>query len=189
MEYQIILVVIATVIGISSYIPYIKDIFTNKTKPHAFSWFIWGLLTAIAFAAQVKEGAGVGAWVAGFSAAMCLGISGIAFVRGNKHICRMDWFCLGAALLGIILWKITSNPLTAVVIVTLVDMIGFVPTFRKAYHHPHEETALSFALSGIKWVFGLMALEVFNTTTTLYPASLVLTNMVFVIMVLIRRRQ
>ena len=68
------------------------------------------------------------------------------------------------------------------------DACGFIPTFRKAFHKPHEETLMEYALSVVKFTIALFALESFNLTTWLYPASLVLTNGLFVAMLLGRRR-
>ena len=50
----------ATVIALISYVPYFRDIFVEKTKPHAFTWFIWGVLTVIAFVGQMSGHAGPG---------------------------------------------------------------------------------------------------------------------------------
>jgi hypothetical protein len=137
---------LATIIGLIGYIPYFRDIFRGQTKPHVFSWFIWGLLTTIAFIAQFIEDAGPGSWVTGSTAVICLVIAGIALSKGERGITKFDWFCFITALAGIVLWVITDNPLTAVIIVTLVDALAYVPTFRKTYHKPYEETLIEYAL-------------------------------------------
>ena len=189
MEYKLVLGIIAIIIGLYSYIPYFRDIFAKKTKPHAFSWFVWGVLTATAFVAQMQKGGGAGAWITGVTAVLCLSVAVIAFFRGEKNITKFDWGCLVAALLGIVLWLITNNPLTAVIIVTITDAIGFAPTFRKAYHKPYEETISTYFLSSLKFAIALFALESYSLTTWLYPASLVLANGVFAVMVLLRRKK
>src|SRR5580698_5703228 len=56
----------AILIGCISYVPYFRTIFSGKTKPHAFSWLVWGILTAIAFGGQIVGKGGAGAWVTGF---------------------------------------------------------------------------------------------------------------------------
>jgi hypothetical protein len=188
MDYRIALGIIASVIGTVSYLPYFINIFKGKTKPHVFSWFVWGLLTGIAFFAQMAKGAGAGAWVTGLTAFFCLIIAMIALFRGEKGVTKSDWFCFIGALCGLLLWKLTSNPLLAVLLVTTTDALAFTPTFRKAYFKPYEETVSTFALNTIKFIFGLIALQSFNLTTWLYPASLVLMNGWFVIMVLLRRK-
>ena len=74
-------------------------------------------------------------------------------------------------------------------LITVIDALGFVPTFRKSYSRPFEETAVTYAISGLKFVVAILALENLSLVTWLYPASLVLMNGLFVGMVLTRRRQ
>ena len=188
-DYRVVLGLLAILIGLVSYVPYFRDIFRGTTKPHPFSWFVWGLVTGIAFFAQVIAGGGIGTWATGVTSLACLAISVYGLLRGEKGITVFDWLCFLGALGGIVFWKLTSNPLTAVVVVTVVDALGFFPTFRKAYLRPHEETLLTYVLSIPKWSLGLFALASFNPTTVLFPAAILLMNTCFVGMVLFRRKQ
>lgn len=181
--------VTATLLALYSYIPYFRDIFAGKTKPHAFSWLVWFLLTAIAFIAQIKDNAQAGAWVTGFTAVVALMIFIAAITRGEKNITKSDWLCLIGSFLAMGLWAITDSPLTAVVLITLIDALGFAPTFRKAFHKPQEETMVTFLLSAVKFVIAIAALSNYSAVTVLYPASLVLMNGLFVAMLIIRRKQ
>ncbi len=188
MDYKIILATLAIIIGFIGILPYIYHLLKSKTKPHVFSWIIWALLSGIAFVAQLFEGGGPGAWSTGALAAMSAFVAILGFIKGGKaYISRADWLCLIAAFIGIILWIVTNNPLSAVVIVTLTDAIGFIPTFRKGYHKPNEETMFTYFTSGLQNLLGIFALSVLNATTVLYPASLVITNALFVSLLLVRR--
>jgi len=187
--WKIALGIIATTIGLIGYIPYFRDMFRGTTKPHVFSWFVWALLTGIAFFAQLAEGGGAGAWVTGFTSLCCLTVSIFALTRGEKNITRLDWVCFLGALSGIVIWQLTSNPLYAVLIVIGVDGLAYVPTFRKAYHKPFEETVVTYALDALKYAIGIMALESYSLTTWLYPAFLILADGSFAAMALVRRRQ
>jgi uncharacterized membrane protein YhfC len=189
MGYRGILGIAATVIALISYIPYFRDIVARKTRPHAFTWLIWGTLTAIAFVGQIVGHGGPGAWVTGFTALVCLVIAGIAAFDGERNITRLDWLALAGAGAALIAWFLTHSPLLSVILITVIDEIGFVPTLRKSYYRPHEETMSTFVMSGFKWVLGLVALERFTVTTALFPLSIVLASWLFVVMLLIRRRQ
>src|SRR3989344_323375 len=135
-DYRLILGVIAVVIALVSYVPYIRDILRGSTKPHPVSWFAFALLMGITFSAQLITGAGPGAWVTGVSALAIFGIAIFSIVRGGVEIVAFDWACLAGAILGIVLWRATSDPLTAVVIVTITHTIAMGPMFRKAYLKP-----------------------------------------------------
>jgi hypothetical protein len=180
---------VAVSIGLIGYIPYFRDIFRGKTKPHAFSWFVWSVLTGTAFAVQITEDAGAGSWVTGVTAAACFSIFLIALFKGRKTFPLFDWMTLIVACVSIFLWWLTNDPTLSVILITFIDAVGFLPTFRKGFVKPFEDTAITFALSAIKFIPALMALERFTLTTWLYPASLVFMNGLFVVMLYVRRKQ
>lgn len=189
MDYKIILGVVATLIGLVGYAIYFKEIFTKKIIPHAFSWLVWGILTSIAFAAQVVENGGAGAWNTGVTGLFCLIISVIGFTKGRKDFTKFDWICLITALIAIVLWWFTKNPTLSVILVTTIDAIGCFPTIRKSFHKPFEENATIFALSSSKFIIALFALETYTLATWLYPVSLVITNVIMMSVIIIRRMQ
>lgn len=180
---------LAVVIGLIGYVPYFRTIFNGKTKPHAFTWLVWGILTAIAFVGQVVGKGGSGAWVTGFTAFMSFIIFILALAKGKKDFPLADWLCLGGCMVGLALWAITGDPLAAIILITVIDMLAFAPTFRKSYSKPYTEPAFTYTLSGLKFVVALFALHELSATTVLYPASLVLTNGLFVAMVLVQRKR
>ena len=143
----------------------------------------------ITFFAQVFTGAGAGAWVTGISAVAVLGIALLSLSKGDKEVTIFDWICFSGAVLGIILWRATNDPLVAVIIVVIADTIAFMPTFRKAYIRPKEETMSLFVLSAAKYVVSLLALSTFSATTALFPAVLVASNLALVLLLIVRRRQ
>ncbi len=188
-DYHVALGVVGVAVGALRYGLYFRDIARGVVKPHVFSWFVWGLMNLVVFFAQLISNAGAGAWVTGFVGVACLSISVAALFKGEKEITRIDWFCFLAALCAIGLWILTSNPLFAVVIVTVADALGYVPTYRKSCWKPHEETAHGYALAALRSVFAIAALESFTLTNILYPVSLVVFDGGFALMLLIRRRQ
>jgi hypothetical protein len=189
LDYRVLLGGIAAVLGVIGFLPYFRNLLGGKTKPHTFSWLIWGVLSTITFTAQVVSGAGPGAWIIAVAAILSLGVFVIAIFKGEKEITRVDEISLGAAGFGIVLWIVTTNPLWSVIIVSIVDAVGYIPTFRKTYKQPYEETLSLYFLSSISFVISLFALQVVSLTTALYPTSLIATNIVFISMVLMRRRK
>lgn len=189
MDLKVALGIIATIIAFVSYVPYFRDIIRGQTKPHAFSWLIWGLLTGIAFIGQLIDNAGPGSWVTGFTTIVCLFIFIFALQRGEKHITKSDQISLAGAIMAIGLWLVTSDPLLAIILITVIDALGFYPTFRKSFYKPDQETAITYTLSAVKFAIAILALETYTIITWLYPASLVVMNAGFVVMLLVRRRR
>jgi len=186
-DYHTLLGIAAALINLCGYLPYIRNILLGKTKPHPFTWFVWGSLTGIGFFAQLAAGAGTGAWILGAASFECLLTAVLALRWGEKRITALDWCCFAGALGSLILWQLTANPLLAVILVTLTDGLAFVPTYRKAYVRPNEETITTFALGVVAFSISLVALQSFNLTSALYPAFIAISNFAFVVMLLIRR--
>lgn len=189
MDYKNALGAVATAIALLGYLPYFRDILIGRTKPHAFSWLVWGSLASIAFAGQVTKGAGPGAWVTGVTPFVSLVVFIVALRVGEKNIVLADYLGLTGAGAALVLWFITKDPLLSLILIPVIDALGFFPTFRKSFHKPYEETLATYTLSCLKFVLALIALRSYTVTTWLYPASLILTNGAFVTMLLIRRKQ
>jgi len=185
MEVKTLLAVIASTIAVVSYIPYLWDIRHNKTKPHAFSWFTWSLLGFIAGYAEFRAGGGIGASVVLVSATISLCIAYIAHKQGSVKITRSDWITFVAALLAIVLLIVTRRPLLSVITASISTIVGFWPTIRKSLIHPHDETLSTYFLSTVRQCLTIAALQHFNLTTVLYPASLAITTGLFVLMLLV----
>lgn len=180
---------LAVAIGLFGYVFYVRGILQGKVKPHAFTWFVWGLLTTIAFFAQITQGGGAGAWVTGVTALCSFGFALVGLGASSRvFIAKSDWVFFILALLTIPIWYFSGNPLWSVILITVTDAVAFAPTFRKAFFNTETENGWTYALSGLKFVISLFALGSFTWTTALYPASLVLANLAFVIMLVWRKQ-
>ncbi|HEX9997866.1 MAG TPA: hypothetical protein VGB45_12025 [Abditibacterium sp.] len=169
------------------FVPYIRSIKNGETKPHVFSWVIWGLGTFIVFFAQLAGRGGLGAWPIGISGVISTYIAYLAYQKsGDTLITRADWAFLFAALSALPFWFFTSDPLWAVVTLTISDLIGFGPTVRRAYHHPHEESVVFFGLSALRNLLVVLALQHYSLTTVLFPAAVGLACLLFSLMLIYR---
>lgn len=183
-----LLSIVAIALTLLATAPYIYSILKGATKPHVFSWVIWGTTTFVVFLAQLNNKGGVGALPIGVSGILTIFIAILAFAkRGDVTITKTDWLFLITALSSLPLWYFTSDPLWAVVILTTVDVLGFGPTIRKTYHQPTSEPLHFYALFAIRNLFVVMALEHYSVTTVLFPAVLGLTC-VFIMALMMYRR-
>jgi hypothetical protein len=180
----------AIILTIVAFLPYIRSIKLGKTKPHVFSWIIWGITTVIASFAQFSDNAGVGAWPIFLSGIITLYIGYLAYTKKSDiTVTKSDWLFFISALLSLPFWYLTSDPLWAIVILTTVDTLGFVPTFRKAYSHPFDEGLLFFILMAIRNVIATAALDFYSVTTVLFPVTIAIVCFIFISMVIIRRKK
>ena len=187
--YKEILSVVAIVLTLTAFVPYIRAIMSNTIKPHVFSWVIWGATTFLAFLAQLEDKGGVGAWPIGVSGSITIFIAYLAYLkRADVTITKTDWLFFVAALSSLPLWYLTSDPLWAVVLLTTVDVLGFGPTVRKAYHLPYSESLLFFGLFTVRNLLVIIALENHSVTTLLFPAVIAAVCVSLMGMIAYRRR-
>ncbi len=189
MAYKELLSVIAIALTFIAFFPYIRSIMQEKIRPHVFSWVIWGSTTFIVFLAQLEDDGGAGAWPIGVSGIITIYVAVLAFIkRSDITITKTDWVFFLAAMSSLPFWYFTSDPLWAVIILTIVDIFGFAPTFRKAYHFPFDEQLSFFMLFMARNSLVIMALEHYSLTTVLFPAVIALACLLLILMIAYRRR-
>lgn len=179
----------AVFLTILGYIPYLRDTFTGKTTPHIYTWFIWGLVTAIAYALQVSDGAGVGSWVTLVVAIISFIIFGVGLINGKRDITRSDTVFFILSFIALYFWLIAKQPILSILLVSTIDMLGFIPTIRKSWHKPRSETLFTYQLNAFRHGLSFFALQNYTIITWLYPITWSLANFLFSLMLIIRRKQ
>ena len=187
--YKSILGIIAVCLGMAAYTIYISSTLKNKTKPHAFSWLLWTLTTAVVFIAQSTKGGGAGSWSTGVTCVVCGAIAIISLFKYDKAYSLSDILFISVALLALLPWFFTKDPTASVILIASIDVLGYGPTLRKSYYYPDEERAASFGLNSIKHLFSFLALQHYEVATWIYPASQIFMNGVVVVLILIRKKQ
>ncbi len=188
-DYHVVLGAFAALLGVVGYVLYFRSIFRGITKPHFFTWVTYFLIDIIVFTAQITKGGGPGAWVTLTGVVGTLGVSILALRWGEKHVTKSDWTSFIGALSAIVLWRVTDNPLVAVMIAVGINFLALLPTFRKSYTHPFEESVSIWIVDIIRYSIALFALASFNATTALFPLGLVTGDALLVVVILIRRHQ
>ena len=180
---------VAIALTFVAFYPYLRGIIQGSIKPHVFSWVIWGSTTCVVFLAQLQAGAGVGAWPIGVSGSITILIAVVAYAkRGDISITKLDWLFFMAAMSSLPLWYIASDPTWAVVVLTIVDLLGFGPTIRKAYSEPHTESLPFFGMFAARNTVIVMALESYSIATVLFPASIAIACVMLMLLIVYRRR-
>jgi hypothetical protein len=189
MSFKYLLSTLAIALTILAFFPYIRSIRQGKTKPHIFSWVIWGCTTLIVCLAQLADKGGAGAWPIGVSGIITLYVAILAYIKKSDNtITKTDWLFFILAMASLPVWYLTAHPLWAVAILTTADVLGFGPTFRKAYIRPFEEQLMFFVIMTIRNLISITALENYSLTTVLFPAVIAGTCLIFIAMVIYRRR-
>lgn len=179
----------AAVLTLYAFLPYFHGILRGSVRPHVFSWLIWGATTVIVFVAALQSGGGPGAWVIGLSGTLTLVVAALAWLRrADVTITRLDWLFLLGAASSLPLWWFTASPLSAVIVLTVVDLLGFGPTLRKAWAQPWSEAPGFYAMFVVRNLLVLAALEQYSPATWLFPASIAAACAALVALIALRRR-
>jgi len=165
--------VLALAVTLALFIPYVRSVLAGRTRPHVFSWLIWGFGTCAVASAQISAGGGYGGWVILVSGLISIYIGHIAFRhKGDRAIRSVDWSFVALALIALPAWALTDDPLWAVALLTLADLLGFGPTVRNAFQNPFDEPVWFYMLAAGRNALVVLSLESLSWTTGLFPVSI-----------------
>lgn len=174
--------------GVAGFVPYFIGVLKRKNTPHAYTWLIWAVTQGTATAGVLAGAGGVlAAMNLGIGATACGVIFLLSFKYGTKNITKGDTLVLAAALLAVLIWWQLESALLAVIMVTLIDALGYLPTYRKIWREPYSENITSWTLFAISPALSLLALYEYNALTIPYLAMIMAANTLLVALALLRR--
>lgn len=147
------------------------------------------LISTIVFAGAFTAGAGAGVWSLGVATVLVYVMVILCFKYGTKDVKPIDGIFALAALLSVIPWIMTKDPTLSVVLASFINLVSFIPAYRKTWNDPYSEPATIWGANAVKHMVSLPATSVFSVATVFYPLSIILLNAVFVSMILLRRRK
>ena len=178
-----IIVAVATILAIIGNIPYLKDVWKEKIQPHAYTWMVWSIVSAIVFFGQVAKGGGIAVIATGASEIFTIIIFILSLKNGFKHVTKTDTIFLCIALLGLIPWLVTKDPTLSVIIAVSIDLIAFIPTLRKTWKNPKTELSLLYGMNVLRHLLTLITLDAYNIATSLHSVAMICTNTLMVIFI------
>lgn len=176
MNIKIIFTIIATAVGVFAFFPYLRDIFLLKTKPHVYTWLIWSITQGTAVFGIWYGGGSWGALNLTVGTIFVIIVFLFSLKHGTKNITKSDTAILIVAFCAILVWWLLDQPLISVIMVSVIDIIGYIPSFRKSYQEPWSETLVSWALFSVSNIFAILALSEYNLLTTTYLVAITLAN-------------
>ncbi len=187
MDIKLFFVLASMVVGTAGYIPYLKDIFARRTQPHVYTWLVWAITQGTATAILFYGGGGWATLGLAMAVAYNLVIISLCIKYGTKNITLADTVALITALIAIVVWWQLKQPLLAAIMVTVIDFLGYLPTFRKTFVEPWSETVKSWLLFFLAMVFAVLALKEYNLLTLIYLSMVILCNLTVALISILRR--
>ncbi|HUD10432.1 MAG TPA: hypothetical protein VMR28_02045 [Candidatus Saccharimonadales bacterium] len=188
MEAKNILIAVAGILTVLSCLPYVIDIAKNKTHPNLVTWVTWMTVVGISTAAAISEHAYHTAILSGAIVLTDIVIVAMSIKKGVKKYTAFDIVCQALAVIGLILWRVTGNPSTAVALSLLVIVIAALPTWRHAWIKPHEETWEGFAIGAVAGALTILSLSSYSFVALALPIVTVV-NCSIIALVITTRRQ
>lgn len=165
---------VSAVLSCMAYFPYIKDTLTGTTKPQRASWLIWSVLSTIAFASQLAEGAVQSLVFAGIQCSGTVVIFALSIRKGAGHLMtgRDGWIIL-AATCGLGLWYLTDSAAYALATSISISLLGGTATIAKAYRDPDSETLSCWVLGLAASVLAAVSVGMIDWVLLAYPFYLI----------------
>ena len=179
---------LSVALAILAAIIYIAQTLRGEVRPHPLSWFLFGILSLTGFLVQRGEGVRQGSWTLLAMTVICFLFVAASVARGERSFSRREWAFAVAGGAVFVVYLFTRQSNVAAALTTLVDALGYGPTFVRGWSQPKKDSVASFALNGIKFVPSLMAMDPISFATSFYPATLLVLNAAVAIMLVMRRR-
>ena len=183
-DLKALLGIIAGIISIICYIPYIITTIKGTTKPNIATWSTWMILSIVVTASSFAAGAFNTLWVP-----LCgvIGQGTIAFLaiqRGKQNWSNFDLICLFFVGLGLVFWWHFNSPIIALTMTLTVDLVGVLPTFKKSYFEPESENLLTWVLYLLSSIFLILSVESWTLALGIFPIYLFTVNFIIVLLLI-----
>jgi len=148
MDWHLIVGITSGVIQVIAVVPYIVSMFRGTTRPNIVTQILWTTLQTIALLAQFSAGA---SWsviiliVLTFNTAIVTVLC--FFGYGYKKYGPLDFICFGLAILAIILWQVTKEPMVALALSIVADALASLPMIVKTYREPRSEPVFPWLIT------------------------------------------
>ena len=136
---------ISGIISFWAYLIYIFAILRGQTKPSRSTWWILTLVGALILGSAYSLGARESIWIQ-LSYVVGPFIVAILSVKHGEGqgFSRLDIVCIFGALISASFWIIFNSPLIGLIGSIGVDFIGLIPTLKKSFFKPEEESPESW---------------------------------------------
>jgi len=162
---------------------YTKAILRGDAKPHRTTRLVLFLITALTTASLFAQHDKVAIYLAAVSTFQSTIIFILSIKYGMGGWEKSDILCLVIALLGIVLWKTTQNPVIALYAAIAADFTGMIPALIKTYNQPETEVWNFYLLDVFAGGFSMLALRSWTLQEFSYPTYIMLINLVMVYLI------
>ncbi len=189
MTFKLLFSLLWIFLSTGAYVHYFWSILQWQTKPHMFTWLIFSVLLISSFAIQTEYEGGLWTYIILSELIGCFLAFLLSLKYGEKHITLSDKIFLALAFGALALWLLFDLPTLSVILIILVDLFALLPTFRKSFSRPQEETIVLYLVSGFIFIFSLLGMQNYSFLTVWHQTAIILFDWGLAAFILLRRYQ
>lgn len=185
--------ILAAIITVAGNVVYARETVRGRTQPNRVTWLLWSLAPMIAFAAELVQHVGLNALLTfsvGFGPLLVVGASFLD-PKAYARLTRLDIACGVLSLAALIGWALTRHGDVAIALSVVSDLLGALPTLRKAQRDPRSESASAFVSDVIGAVLTLLTIPAarWGFATAAFPVYILLMGTTLSALILVPRRR
>ena len=163
--------IIAGVLSLVGYIPYIISTVRGITRPNKATWIIWSVVGGLLAFSYLAEGDPNTIWLPlGYFIGPLI-VAVLSFWHGYSEWSRLDKICLILAFISIIPWVISDDATFTLLMNVFIDSTGAIPTLVKTYREPETEDFTAWFIFFIANTIQVVAIRQWNLAA-IYPIYL-----------------
>ena len=178
--------VVSGFLFVFAFFPYGRAIVRGETKPAKASWIIWATLDLITligmFAKHTTNGQIIGAVIGAWT------VAALSLKYGNPGWTKLDKLCLGAGVVGILLWQVFSNPVLGIITSLSVVFFGSFPTFESAWTDPSRENKIAWTILWVSCVCAIIAIPKWTLADAAQPITFTIIESVMMYILYVHAR-
>ena len=168
---------------------YYHGIFKWVIKPHAYTWLIFSVMNGVSFFIQIAVGGWLGSYIFWLNFFFCFAIFLLSLKYGEKNITKSDTLFLSLAGLLIVFWLILDLPVISTVLIICIDLLALLPTFRKSYSKPNEETVVMYIMSAVIFWLSILGIQDYSFLTVWHQTGIIVFDLSLALFIVTRRIQ
>lgn len=183
------LVLLSVSISLTGAFAYLRDIFRGKSKPNLVTWGLWAfaplIATGAALSAQADGWATVRIFMSGFGPLLIF-TAGVFSPYGRWKLSTFDYACGALSIVALVAWLGAGEPVVAILLAAIADLLATVPTMLKAWKYPETETAYTYLVGIFTAGLVIPAIPVWNIENAAFQVYLLIANTLLTFIVLRR---
>lgn len=177
--------VIAGVIFLIGFVPYIIAILKRKAEPSKATWIVWSIIDTIAVVGMYLKDSLNGQIIGATIGAIVIML--LSFKYGSSGWTRLEKFCLFGAFLGLSLWWIFNDAVLGIVTTQVVAFIGSFPTFAQAWKG--KESKLTWTIFFASSVLTIFVIKGFTFEDAAQPINFLLASMIMFVILWFKKQK